>query len=194
MINWTLSESLRRVELPVGVAYGSDVKLVSRLLEQAATAHESVLTSPAPAVFFKEFADSSLNFELQFWVMQESNATKVKSEVALCAMDLLDKAGIEIPFPQRDLRLRAVDPVAAALLAPNGAQGSSRWRRRRSAAAEPGRRTSREPGRQGRGNDFAGVQFVSRGYRLHFPHRCALVSASNGAVRVSAQSADHAGE
>jgi small-conductance mechanosensitive channel len=125
VINWTLSESLRRVELPVGVAYGSDAKLVSRLLEQAATAHESVLTSPAPAVYFKEFADSSLNFELQFWVMQESNAVKVKSDVALTAMDLLDKAGIEIPYPQRDLRLRSVDPSAAALLAPNGSEGSS---------------------------------------------------------------------
>jgi potassium efflux system protein len=125
VINWTLSESLRRVELPVGVAYGSDVKMVSKLLEQAATINESVLTSPAPAVFFKEFADSSLNFELQFWVMQESNTTKVKSEVALCVMDLLDRAGIEIPFPQRDLRLRAVDPTAAALLASNGSEGSS---------------------------------------------------------------------
>jgi potassium efflux system protein len=121
VINWTLSESLRRAELPVGVAYGSDPKVVSRLLEQAATAHESVLTSPAPAVFFKEFADSSLNFELQFWVMQESNAVKVKSEVALSAMELLDHAGIEIPFPQRDLRLRAMDAgVAATLWAKDG--------------------------------------------------------------------------
>ena len=126
VINWTLSESMRRVELPVGVAYGSDVKLVSKLLEQAATVHESVLTSPPPAVYFKEFADSSLNFELQFWVMQESNAIKVKSEVALCAMDLLDNAGIEIPFPQRDLRLRAVDTDAAAtLLAPTSEHLSS---------------------------------------------------------------------
>jgi small-conductance mechanosensitive channel len=124
VINWTLSESLRRVELPIGVAYGTDPKLVCNLLEQAATTNESVLTSPAPAVYFKEFADSSLNFELQFWVMQESNAVKVKSEVALSAMELLDKAAIEIPFPQRDLRLRAVDETAAAtLLSPNGASG-----------------------------------------------------------------------
>ena len=77
---------------------------------------KACLTSPAPAVFFKEFADSSLNFELQFWVMQESNANKVKSDVAMCAMELLDKAGVEIPFPQRDLRLRAVDAEAAAAL------------------------------------------------------------------------------
>ncbi len=125
VINWTLSESLRRVELPVGVAYGSDVKLVAKLLEQPATAHESVLTAPAPAVYFKEFADSSLNFELQFWVMQESNVVKVKSEVALEVMRLLDEAGVEIPFPQRDLRLRSVDAGAAAtLLSPNGSESN----------------------------------------------------------------------
>jgi small-conductance mechanosensitive channel len=58
--------------------------------------------------------------------MQESNAIKVKSEVALCAMELLDNAGIEIPFPQRDLRLRAVDTDAAAtLLAPTSEHLSS---------------------------------------------------------------------
>jgi small-conductance mechanosensitive channel len=126
VINWTLSESLRRVELPVGVAYGTDPKLVCKLLDQAATANEDVLTSPAPAVYFKEFGESSLNFELQFWVMQESNAIKVRSEVALTVMELLDNAGIEIPFPQRDLRLRAVDETAAAtLLSPNGAGGAT---------------------------------------------------------------------
>jgi small-conductance mechanosensitive channel len=121
VINWTLSESLRRVELPVGVAYGTNADQVCKLLDQAARAHESVLTTPEPAVIFKEFGDSSLNFEVQFWVMQESNTIKVKSEVALAVMQLLDDAGIEIPFPQRDLRLRSVDATAAAtLLSPNG--------------------------------------------------------------------------
>ena len=119
VINWTLSEAKRRVEIPVGVAYGSDATLVSRLLLQAATNHESVLTLPPPAVYFKEFGESSLNFELQFWVMQESNTVKVKSEVALVLMQSLGEAGIEIPFPQRDLRLRSVDPAAGALLTGN---------------------------------------------------------------------------
>ena len=118
VINWTLTESQRRMDLPIGVAYGSDPELVITLLVQAATQHESVLTTPAPAAYFKEFADSSLNFELQFWVMQESNTVKVKSEVALSVMQLLDDAGIEIPFPQRDLRLRSVNPDAAAMLLP----------------------------------------------------------------------------
>ncbi len=120
VINWTLSESLRRIELPVGVAYGSDAKLVSKLLDQAATCNESVLTSPAPAIYFKEFGDSSLNFELHFWVMQESNIIKVKSEVALEVIRLFDDAGIEIPFPQRDLRLRSVDSTVASLVTGNG--------------------------------------------------------------------------
>jgi len=121
--NWTLTNPQRRLELLVGVAYGTDPKLVMQLLDQAATRNESVLTSPPPAVYFKEFGDSSLNFELHFWVMQESGTIKVKSEVSLAIMELLDQAGIEIPFPQRDLRLRSVDRDAAAtLLAPNGAQ------------------------------------------------------------------------
>ncbi len=119
--NWTLSEARRRVDLPVGVAYGSDPKLVKDLLERPAVHHPDVLTSPDPAVFFKEFGDSALNFELQFWVMQESNVIKVKSEVALEVMRLLSEAGIEIPFPQRDLHLRGVDSAAAGLLAGNGA-------------------------------------------------------------------------
>ena len=122
VINWTLSESRRRLDLPVGVAYGTDPKLVKELLERPAIQHPDVLTSPAPAVFFKEFGDSALNFELQFWVMQESNTTKVKSEVALEVMRLLSEAGIEIPFPQRDLHLRADNSTASGTLTGNGAK------------------------------------------------------------------------
>ncbi len=117
--NWTLSEARRRLDLPVGVAYGTDPKLVKELLERPAIQHPDVLTSPAPAVFLKEFGDSSLNFELQFWVMQDSNTTKVKSEVALEVMRLFSEAGLEIPFPQRDLHLRGVDPTTTGLLTGN---------------------------------------------------------------------------
>ena len=68
-------------------------------------------------VYFKGFGDSSLDFELHFWVMQENNGLQITSEVALAAMQLLDDAGIEIPFPQRDLHVRSIDPDAAGLLA-----------------------------------------------------------------------------
>jgi len=93
-----------------------------RLLLDAATKHEYVLTKPEPVVLFKAFGDSSLDFELQFWVMQENNGVKIKSEVALAVMQLLDDAGIEIPFPQRDLRVRSIDPSAAGLLQSNESQ------------------------------------------------------------------------
>ena len=116
VINWTLSESQRRRELPVGVAYGSDPKIVLKILRDAAARHELVLTKPEPMVYFTGFGDSALNFELHFWVMQENNGMQITSEVALAAMKMFEDSGIEIPFPQRDLHVRSVDPSAAELL------------------------------------------------------------------------------
>jgi len=114
--NWTLSESQRRRELPVGVAYGSDPNVVLKILREAAARHELVLTKPEPMVYFTGFGDSALNFELHFWVMQENNGLQISSEVALAAMQMFDDVGIEIPFPQRDLHVRSVDSAAAGLL------------------------------------------------------------------------------
>ena len=119
VINWTLTESQRRRELPVGVAYGTDPTIVLKLLREAAASHELVLVKPEPMVYFKGFGESSLDFELHFWVMQENNGLQITSEVALKAMRLLDDAGIEIPFPQRDLHVRNVEPSAAGLLPAN---------------------------------------------------------------------------
>jgi small-conductance mechanosensitive channel len=116
VINWTLTESQRRRELPVGVAYCTDPDVVLKLLREAAANHELVLTKPEPMVYFKGFGDSALNFELHFWVMQENNGMQITSEVALKAMRLLDDAGIEIPFPQRDLHVRSIEPPAGGLL------------------------------------------------------------------------------
>ena len=116
VINWTLSESRRRRELPVGVAYGSDPKLVLEILRGAAGKHELVLTKPEPMAYFKGFGDFTLDFELHFWVMQENNGLLITSEVALAIMQSLNEAGIEIPFPQRDLHLRSVDPNVAEAL------------------------------------------------------------------------------
>jgi small-conductance mechanosensitive channel len=89
---------------------------VLKILRHAAGQHELVLSKPEPMAYFKGFGDSSLDFELHFWVMQENNGLQITSEVALAAMQAFDEAGIEIPFPQRDLRLRSVDPSAAAIL------------------------------------------------------------------------------
>ncbi len=114
VVNWTLSESKRRAELAVGVAYGTDPKLVLKFLLDAANKQESVLTEPQPMAYFVGFGDSALNFELHFWVMQDSNWIRVRSEIAMAVMKCLEDAGIEIPFPQRDLHLRSVPEGAAA--------------------------------------------------------------------------------
>ena len=108
VVNWTLSESMRRAELALGVAYGTDPKVVLNFLLDAANKHESVLTEPAPMAYFIAFGDSALNFELHFWVMQDSNWYRVRSEIAMEVMKRLEEAGIEIPFPQRDLHIRSV--------------------------------------------------------------------------------------
>ena len=126
VVNWTLSESRRRRELPVGVAYGSDPKVVLKILWDAAARHELVLTKPEPMAYFKGFGASSLDFELQFWVMQEDNGLLISSEVAMAAMKMLDDSGIEIPFPQSDLHLRSIDPAAAGMLPSTGGDAGVR--------------------------------------------------------------------
>jgi len=119
VINWTLSESQRRRELSVGVAYGTDPKVVLKILRDAAARHELVLSKPEPIAYFKGFGDSSLDFELHFWVMQENNGLQITSEVAVDINQSLADAGIEIPFPQRDLHLRTVDRGAGEALRPS---------------------------------------------------------------------------
>jgi len=139
VVNWTLSESMRRAELPVGVAYGTDPKIVLKLLLEGANKHESVLTTPPPMAYFTGFGDSALNFELHFWVMQDSNWIRVRSEIAMAVMKCLDDAGVEIPFPQRDLHLRSVPEGAAATTAADSLMGEQRNGERET--AQPKKRT-----------------------------------------------------
>jgi small-conductance mechanosensitive channel len=127
VINWTLSESKRRAELLVGVAYGTEPNAVIKFLLDAANKHEMVLTDPPPAAYFKNFSESSLDFELQFWVMQDSNWVKIRSDIGLAVMKSLEEAGIEIPFPQRDLHLRTVEAGAGirdSSLSASGSKGA----------------------------------------------------------------------
>jgi potassium-dependent mechanosensitive channel len=107
--NWTLSDPMARLTIPVGVAYGSNVARVLEILREAGNAHPAVLDDPPPQALFMEFGDSALEFELRVWVQELRYRLEVKSAV-LARMDaLLRDAGIEIPFPQRDLHLRSVD-------------------------------------------------------------------------------------
>ncbi len=109
VVNWTLSDRKRRLDLPVGVAYGTDPEEVLRLLLDVARRHGQVLSDPAPQAFFTGFGDSALTFELRAWTTNLEGRFEVRSDLAIGVNRALADAGIRIPFPQRDLHVHAAD-------------------------------------------------------------------------------------
>jgi len=107
--NWTLSSSMARIVIPVGAAYGSDVVQVLKLLEEAAKEHEQVLQTPAPSPIFTAFGESSLDFELRVWVADADSMLGARSNILQSIDRLFREAGIEMPFPQRDIHLSLKD-------------------------------------------------------------------------------------
>ena len=116
VINWTLSDRVRRIKIPVGVAYGTEPQQVIELLVRAAEQHGDVLRQPRPNALFVRFGESTLDFELRFWTANFDFWPVVQSDVALAVHAALVRAGIAIPFPQRDLHLRSVDRGAERAL------------------------------------------------------------------------------
>jgi small-conductance mechanosensitive channel len=116
VVNWTLSDRLRRLIVPVGVAYGTDPHRVIDVLRGVAESYPGVCAYPKPVIVFSGFGESALNFELRVWTDNPETLLALRSGISLAVHDALRDAGIEIPFPQRDLRLRSVDPEAAAAL------------------------------------------------------------------------------
>ncbi len=117
LINWTLSDMNRRLDVNVGVAYGNDPKKVLDLLMQVAKATPGVAAFPEPTVLFVGFGASSLDFGLRAWTHDFGNWVAIRSDMTVRVYEALRAAGIEIPFPQQDLHLRSVSPQARAGLA-----------------------------------------------------------------------------
>ncbi|MEM9543738.1 MAG: mechanosensitive ion channel domain-containing protein [Cyanobacteria bacterium P01_E01_bin.42] len=107
VINWTHSNPVSRLHIPLGVAYGSNLNRVKELLLQAASEHPEVLDSPSSSVIFMGFGDNSLDFELLVWSADPSRQIILKSDLYFRVEELLTGESIEIPFPQRDLNLRS---------------------------------------------------------------------------------------
>lgn len=108
--NWTLSSTRRRVEVAVGVAYGTDPQVVLNILTEIAVKNPHVLAYPPPQTVFLGFGENALNFELSFWAAQ-SVWFELKSEIGLAVLQALRRAGIEIPYPQRDLHVRILQSL-----------------------------------------------------------------------------------
>jgi len=107
LINWTLSDSRKRVEIKVGTAYGTDPNLVLELIQKVAVDHPDVVKNPPPRALFDGFGDSSLDFRLLFWVSFEFGLT-AKSDIAIGVYNTFAENNIEIPFPQVDLHIKDI--------------------------------------------------------------------------------------
>ncbi|TXB64580.1 mechanosensitive ion channel [Vicingus serpentipes] len=105
VINWTANNKSTRFSVSVGVAYGSDVEKVKELLLKSVENHEKISTRPAPIVFFNDFGDSALLFELRFWTVETWAIEVTKSEIRFKINQLFRENNIQIPFPQRDVHV-----------------------------------------------------------------------------------------
>jgi small-conductance mechanosensitive channel len=105
--NWSYSSRDVRVHIPVGVSYDSDLPLAQRLMVEAAAASERVLKNPSPTVWLRAFGDSSVDHEILVWITDpEAGVGNVQSEILNRLWVLFKENGIEIPFPQRDIRVK----------------------------------------------------------------------------------------
>ena len=103
--NWTLSNAVTRLTIPVGIAYGSDTDQARDLMLEALKSNNKILETPAPQVLFVGFGDSSLDFELRVFLKGFDDRFPVTHMIHTDINKALEKAGISIPFPQRDLNI-----------------------------------------------------------------------------------------
>ena len=108
LINWTLSDTMTRIVLPVGVSYDADVDAVMKTLREIAEASPLVLKEPPPNVLFLKFGDSALNFELRVYVNQMKDRLITISELHQTIIKEFRRKSIEIAYPQMDLHIRDV--------------------------------------------------------------------------------------
>ncbi len=122
VINWNHGDPVSRLRIPVGVAYGSDVKKVKAALLEAAKSHPDVLRTPRPQVWFQEFGDSSLNFDLLVWIKEPKKQFRLKSDLNYRIEISLSRYGLQVPFPQRDIYMRSpqLEQLIAAWLVQQG--------------------------------------------------------------------------
>jgi potassium-dependent mechanosensitive channel len=117
LVNWSYADRRSRISVPVGVSYDADVDLVTDTLLRAAEGITHVLPEPKPSVQFLGFGESSLDFRLLVWTDRPRRHPSIKSDINYRIWRLFKEAGIEIPFPQRDINLRG---ASLRLAAPGG--------------------------------------------------------------------------
>jgi potassium efflux system protein len=111
LLNWTLSDQVSRITIPVGIAYGSDVSKAMELLMEAAHEHDSVIESPEASVTFTSFDDNSLKLTLRAFVSSVDNRIGVITDLHQAINRKFNESGISIAFPQRDVHFDTSKPI-----------------------------------------------------------------------------------
>jgi potassium efflux system protein len=115
LINWTLSDTVNRVLITVGVSYGSDTRQAMELIRQAAHEQTNVLDDPAPIITFEAFGDNSLTLNLRAYLGDLDRRLATITELHQAILDKFREADIEISFPQRDVHLTTIEPLELKL-------------------------------------------------------------------------------
>ncbi len=113
--NWTHKDKLGRIIIKVGVAYESDPEKVREVMLKCANDHPLIVRFPEPFVVFLNFGDSSLDFEIRAFVRDIGTGLRVRTDLRFAIVKAFREAGIEIPFPQRDVHIRSIASAALPL-------------------------------------------------------------------------------
>lgn len=128
VINWTYSDPRLRREIGLQIEYGAPVRDAANIIMECAQAHGQVLKNPAPEVYFDGFADSGLDIAMTFWIElgAHTNGRRIDSDLRFMIEKRLAAAGINIPFPTRDVNLRAASPLPVTMATAQAAQESTK--------------------------------------------------------------------
>ena len=111
LLNWSLSDTVTRLLLPVGIAYGSDVPLAMKLMQEAANENDKIIDEPAPIITFDSFGDNALTITARVYIDNLDHRVTAISELHSAINEKFNKAGIVIAFPQRDVHLDTSKPL-----------------------------------------------------------------------------------
>ena len=109
LVNWTLTDPVTRIVIQLGIAYGSDIDLAYRIISDTVCTTPLVLEDPKPSIYFIGFGDSSLDFSIRVYVQELSNRLPVTHDIHIRLLEALRQHDIEIPFPQRDVHVHALN-------------------------------------------------------------------------------------
>ena len=115
LVNWTLGNSLRRGDLLIGIAFGTDLEKARKVLEELMAADKRILRYPPPLVLFQQFSSSSIDVKLFFWSKLIDELGGIKSDLIAAIDQAFKENGIEIPYPQQELHIRNVDEAKESI-------------------------------------------------------------------------------